>query len=447
MRRPHPERRPPDPLAGIEISPEYERVRSLVEAGAPVVFVSGRAGTGKSVLVQYLRHVLQGNIAVLAPTGVAALNVGGVTIHSFFRLPPHVITRDDIKRVADRRLYTALNVLLIDEVSMVRADVLDGIGAFLALNGPDDTKPFGGVQLVLVGDLFQLPPVVDRAEQRVLTGRYASPFFFSAEVLQKLQLYPVELTKVYRQADAEFVALLDQVRAAKDVESVLDRINAACAPRQDQPAAITLTCTNARADRINSGRLAELPGPAAEFVGDTSGRFALEDAKLPSPLKLTLKPGSQVMFTKNDEQHRWVNGTLGTVVGFKRGSVGVEIRGDHGNAVHDVQRVTWETYKYEYDERDERIKATVAGSYTQVPLMLAWAVTIHKGQGKTLEKVRIDLGRGAFEAGQVYVALSRCRSLADITLTRPIQPQEVRCDERIRRFQQAIADGLARNDP
>lgn len=436
---PPPRPPPANPLDGLEVTPEYERARSLVETGAPITLVSGRAGTGKSMFIHYLRHVLDARLAVVAPTGVAALNVQGATIHSFFRLPPHYLGPDDVRRVADRRLYSALDVLIIDEVSMVRADVVDAIDRFLRLNGRDETRPFGGVQLVLVGDLFQLPPVVGRGEQRLLVRDYPSPFFFSAAALQPLRLFDVELTKVYRQADAAFVALLDDLRVGRNVRGAVDVINRACAGRDVGASMVTLTCTNRSADAINTARSLALPGEPEIFEGAVVGRFPLDDVKLPSPRTLFLKPGAQVMFTKNDDQHRWVNGTFGRVVGFRGGSIQVELTGDAAGVVHDVQPVTWEYYGYEYDAVLDRVRPVVIGAYTQYPLMLAWAVTIHKGQGKTLEKACVDLGRGAFAHGQVYVALSRCRSLDDIALARPIAAREVHCDERILRFHEALA--------
>lgn len=439
--KPPPVEQPPDPLEGIEITDEYRKVSELLEAGFPIVFVSGKAGTGKSTLIHYLRHTFKKNVVVVAPTGVAALNVQGSTIHSFFRFPPRIVTDDDIEEVRDRQLYGKLDLLIVDEISMVRADVVDAMDKFLRLNGRHSDRPFGGTQLLLVGDLFQLPPVVNRQEESVLFARrYTSPYFFSAKSLEDCQMAPIELGKIFRQRDASFTDMLNKIRVAEQLDSVIPTINSSCtASESEGQHIITLTCTNAAADRENQKELAKLPGAARVFTGEVSGRFALKGEKLPSPLNLELKPGAQVMFTKNDERKRWVNGTLGRVVAFKEASIQVELISDHPGALHEVQRVKWESYKYKYDYTEDRIIPVTTGQYVQYPMMLAWAVTIHKSQGKTLEKVRVDLGNGAFASGQVYVALSRCRSLEDIHLVRPIQQNEIKCDESIKRFYLALA--------
>lgn len=431
-----------DPLEGIEITDEYRTVKALIEKGVPIVFVSGKAGTGKSTLIRYLCHVLDNNVVVVAPTGIAALNVMGATIHSFFRFPPRIIADEDIKEVRDRNLYTKLDVLIVDEISMVRADLIDAMDKFLRLNGRYSDRPFGGTKLLLIGDLFQLPPVVTREEESVLFARrYTSSFFFSSKALQDCQLVPIEMTKVYRQNDTKFTDMLDKIRVAEDLELVIPSINAQCDGRpENNDSLITLTCTNAKADQVNKKELHKLSGESRTFTGEVSGKFAVKDAKLPSPINLTLKPHAQVMFTKNDSLKRWVNGTLGRITVIKNASVQVELITDHPGAIHEVQRVKWESYKYEYDYAEDKIKTAATGLYTQYPLMLAWAVTIHKSQGKTLENVRVDLGNGAFASGQVYVALSRCRSLKDLSLIRPIDMREVKCDERIKRFYLTLAE-------
>ncbi len=428
-----------DPLEGMEITDEFRTVKTLLEEGVSIVFVSGKAGTGKSTLIHYIRHVFDKNIAVVAPTGVAALNVKGTTIHSFFRFPPRVVTDEDIKEVRDRSLYAKLGLLIVDEISMVRADLMDAMDKFLRKNGRRSSKPFGGTQLLLVGDLFQLPPVVTRKEESVLFARpYTGPFFFSSKALQNCQLTPIELTKVYRQSDSTFMNMLNKIRVAENLDSVIPSINAECCGRSESKDSIILTCTNATADQINTAELRKLPGKSRTFTGEVSGKFAVKYAKLPSPLNLTIKPHAQVMFTKNDSQKRWVNGTLGHVKAIKKASIQIELLTN--GAIHEVQRAEWDSYKYEYDYVEDKIKTVVSGRYIQYPLMLAWAITIHKSQGKTLEKVCVDLGDGAFAFGQVYVALSRCRSLADLSLARPIYISEVKCDERIKRFYLAIVE-------
>lgn len=423
-----------DPLAGVHISDEYKTVESLLNAGCPAVFVTGNAGTGKSTLIQYLRTVLKKKMVVVAPTGVAALNVGGVTINAFFQLPPKIHEDEDIKLVYDRKLYQKLDLLIIDEVSMVRCDLMDSIDKFLRKNRSSD-MPFGGVQLLLIGDLFQLPPVVPRQEMVVLSSKsYASPYFFSSFSLQKSSMVPVELTSVYRQDDNFFISLLNSIRLGENIETAMAELNARCYRRKDVSTDITLTCTNNRADQINMKELHQIPEKEYAFKGEIKGRFSLEEDKLPSPFDLRLKVGARVMFTKNDDNRRWVNGTLGIIRNIDQESIGVELVTDHKGQIYDVQRVTWETYKYAYDPAKDKIVAKKVGAYTQYPIMLAWAVTIHKSQGKTLDNVLVDLGNAAFASGQVYVALSRCRSISGISLQRPIRKSDVKCDPLIKRF-------------
>lgn len=431
------------PLSEIEITEEYLRVRELLEATCPVVFVSGKAGTGKSMLINYLRQTLKKNIVVVAPTGVAALNVKGVTIHSYFQLPPRIVSNEDIKEVADRRLYSRLDLLVIDEISMVRADLIDALDIFLRVNGRSKELPFGGTQLLLVGDLFQLPPVVTKPEMKILHERgYSSPFFFSAKSLETCELFPVELTEIFRQRDPEFAGMLNDIRVGENLDEVIAKINTSCHSAKIDNSIITLTCTNKVADEINLKELRSLPGASRNYHGKITGKFVVEEDRLPSPLNLALKVGAQVMFTKNDEEKRWVNGSLGRVAGLSNNSILVELITDGEGNVHEVLPAEWESYKYEYDPATDAIVSVVTGNYVQFPLMLAWAVTIHKSQGKTLEKARIDLGNGAFASGQVYVALSRCRSLADICLSRPIKISDVKCDPIILRFNQMLSEPL-----
>lgn len=425
---------PPD----IEITPEYKRALDLIEAKAPVVFVTGRAGTGKSTFIEVLRKRYEGVMAVVAPTGVAALNAGGVTIHSFFRFPPRIINPEDIKKVVDSRLYKCLEFLVVDEVSMVRADVIDAMDHFLRLNGPCPNSPFGGVRLVLVGDLAQLPPVVSTEEEAVLfSRRYKSPFFFSAASLGRSIIAPVELSRVFRQADADFIDILSRIRLGEASPDDLDALNSRVDQPLPTPAPIILTPTNAAADRINLKGLGRLPGDEKLFIGAIEGRFKLEDKKLPAPLHLKLKPGAHVMFTQNDNAKRWVNGTLGVVTEISPDRISVEIA-ERGRGVVDVDRTWWNQYRFSYDSTADRVKAEKVGSYIQFPLLLAWAVTIHKAQGKTLPAVQVDLGRGAFAPGQTYVALSRARSLETIWLTRPIQSKDMFSDPRIVEFYRAL---------
>jgi ATP-dependent DNA helicase PIF1 len=420
---------------GTIVPKGYVQAKRLVEGGAPLVFVSGNAGTGKTTLIHYLRDNISLRNVVLAPTGVAALNAGGATIHSFFRFPPRIQDPEQVRIPEDRRLYQALELIIIDEASMLRADVLDNIDVFLrACN--NDFSPFGGVQLLLLGDMFQLPPVVSAAEGEVLEERgYRSPYFFSALCLQGLEMAHVELDEIFRQSDPEFISLLNRLRIAEDVEAAIGQLNRWCGePGGDHD--ITLTCTNRAADTINAEALAALLAEERLFLGEVEGKFNLDGDRLPSPLELRLKTGARVMFTKNDEEGRWVNGSLGVVTWLSGSRIEVDVA---GAGIHEVPRATWQNFKYRLDRKNDRIVAEESGHYTQYPLMLAWAVTIHKSQGKTLGRVLVDFGSGAFAPGQAYVALSRCRSLDGISLARPLRASDVRCDGRIRKFHEGLA--------
>ncbi len=429
------------PSAAPMIVPEgYIEVRRLLESGAPLVFVSGNAGTGKTTLIRYLRENLDLRNVVLAPTGVAALNAGGATIHSFFRLPPRIQDLRDIRVPADARLYQRLELLIIDEASMVRADILDSIDAFLR-EAQGCSRAFGGVQLLLLGDMFQLPPVVSSAERDIFAARgYASPYFFSAQSLQDVRMAHVELDEIFRQTDQEFISLLNRLRVGDGTVVAVEEINRHCL-RGSSDHEITLTCTNRVADDLNEAAMAALDSEPSIFMGESEGKFKLDGDRLPSPLELRLKVGARVMFTRNDESGRWVNGTLGVVTFL--GGTRVEVELTDGS-VHDVERVTWQTFEYRLDREADRIVAEEVGHYKQFPLMLAWAVTIHKSQGKTLGNVLVDFGSGAFAPGQVYVALSRCRSLESIRLARSLRVSDVKCDPRIRRFYQTLGAGDGR---
>lgn len=425
----------------MRIPKGYVEAKRLVEAGGRLVFVSGNAGTGKTTLIRYLQGELALRTVVLAPTGVAALNAGGVTVHSFFRFPPRIQDPDAIRIPEDRRLYQKLELIIIDEASMLRADMLDSIDIFLRKCN-EDYSPFGGVRMLLLGDMFQLPPVVSRDEQEVLRARgYETPYFFSAACLRGVDIAYVGLDEVFRQTDQEFIALLNRLRVGEGVAGAIEQLNSWCGEPAGEQAGehdITLTCTNRVADAINADELAAISADVHVFLGETQGKFGLEGDRLPSPAELRLKQGARVMFTKNDDEGRWVNGTLGTVTWVSGARVEVDI---DGAGIHEVPRATWQSYRYRLDRESDRIVADEAGHYTQFPLMLAWAVTIHKSQGKTLGRVLVDFGSGAFAPGQAYVALSRCRSLEGLRLARPLRVSDVRCDERIRRFHRELEHG------
>ena len=424
-----------DTLEDVIITPEYKYIKKLLDEGGPIVFVTGKAGTGKSTFIRYIRHVTNKNVVVLAPTGVAALNAKGSTIHSFFQFPPRIITDEDISSVYDRRLYQNLDIIIIDEVSMVRADLMDGIDKFLRKNGKDENLPFGGVQLVLIGDLFQLPPVVKYNERDTLKSMgYENPYFFSSKVLKKNKMVTVELNKIYRQKDERFTEILNYIRVGENLNEVLPVINSRLNKELEfkGESAVTLTSTNSVADEINDDELNKLDGVKKTYTAKITGQFEFDEKRLPSPLSLGLKINAQVMFTKNGQF--WVNGTLGRIVSLEEDNIKVEILTDNNKSIVDVVLAKWESFSYEFDRIENRIKPVVTGTYEQFPLMLSWAITIHKSQGKTIDKIKIDLGNGAFAEGQVYVALSRVRSITDISLVRKIKFSDIKCDNRVKNF-------------
>ncbi|WP_245454125.1 ATP-dependent DNA helicase [Aquabacter cavernae] len=416
--------------AALEGAP---RALAHIEAGAGTIMVLGGAGTGKTTFLHDLRKEPRGRQVFLAPTGVAALQLGGQTIHSFFGIPPRILNPDEVKpRVQVRRLLKKLDRLVIDEISMVRADLLDTVDRSMRI-ARDRDEPFGGVQVVLVGDFLQLPPVVPYAEQEMLERMgYGGPFAFDALSLRARAVARVPFTKVHRQSDDVFIAMLSAIRRGIGLREAVEALNAACV-RDHRPGTmpVLLTPTNARADAYNQRGLAALAGGERTFAGLLKGEFGLEGDRLPVPERLALKPGARVMALRNDPARRWVNGSVGTVVGI--GAHSALVRLDAGPTV-EIESFTWERLRYGWDEATGRIEAQVVGTYTQLPLAPAWAMTMHKAQGLTLEDVRIDFEGGAFAAGQAYVALSRARSIEGLSLVRPIRHSDIRFDRRVAAF-------------
>jgi ATP-dependent exoDNAse (exonuclease V) alpha subunit len=416
----------------LELNADFQHVLDLLEKEGRNLFVTGRAGTGKSTLLQLFRQTTRKKAVVLAPTGVAALNVRGQTIHSFFGLPPRPLSRQEIYKRRDRRLYQEMETLIIDEASMVRADLLDAIDWFLRLNR-DNPLPFGGLQVVFFGDLFQLPPVVanDVEAQRFLL-EYDSPYFFSAQVFQDgFELEMLELRKVYRQENRHFLRLLDAVRLNQADYDDLEDLNGRCLPAfEAEDFYITLCAINASADAINRRQLAALDSPEHQYAATLTGTF---DPRLfPTELVLRLKVGAQVMFLKNDPARQFVNGTIGKVVRLGQDRIAVEVEEHGARRLIEAERMEWEILRYKPSLEDpQKIETETIGTFVQFPLRLAWAITIHKSPGKTFDRVVVDLGRGAFEHGQAYVALSRCRSLEGIVLRQPLRPSDIKTDERI----------------
>lgn len=417
-----------------EASPGVRDALAAIDAGAPIILVFGRAGTGKTRLIQYLRERPGSERqAVVAPTGVAALNARAQTIHSFFKLRPDGVL-DPNQTEPSRNtgvLFQRLNRLIIDEISMVRADILDSIDIKLR-RSRQDNRPFGGVQVVLVGDFLQLPPVVQQDDLPILHGLgYRSPFAFSARALSNEQFVPVELTRVYRQDDQAFIDTLATIRAGQGVDEALNFINSRCArPHRQGREPILLTPTRAAADRYNRDGMDRLPGASTLYEARIEGQLDIAKDRLPAPERLELKVGARVMAVKNDLGHRWVNGSLGTVTGLQRDHA--MVRFDRDGNQYQVERAIWEKVRQVWDDEHKCIRSTRVAAYTQLPLTPAWAVTIHKAQGLSLDDVRVDLGHGAFASGHVYVALSRARTLDGLSLTRPIKAAEVKLDPMLR---------------
>jgi hypothetical protein len=413
------------------LSPEQDAVFGAIENTRRHIFVTGRAGTGKSTLLEHLSWNTSKNLVIAAPTGVAALNVGGQTIHSLFRLPIGVIADHAIDQGPEvRKLLNAIDTLVIDEVSMVNADLMDAIDRSLRQARARKDEAFGGVQLVLFGDPFQLAPVPGDPEERAyFADRYRSMWFFDAKVWDEAELTIYELATIHRQHELEFKKLLTAVRHGVVTADMARRLNEVGARPAPSDGAITLATTNATVTRINAAALAKLPGRALSAVAEVSGEFG--GRTYPADEKLELKVGAQVMFLRNDTggDGRWVNGTIGEVVKISD-TVTVDVDGER----HEVRPVTWERYRYRYTAATKTLHKDVVAEFTQFPLRLAWAVTIHKSQGKSYERAIVDLGERSFAPGQTYVALSRITELDGLFLTRPLRPSDIIVDENVTRF-------------
>ncbi len=418
--------------APLELSEDFKYALDLMEKSPHNLFITGRAGTGKSTLLQLFRNTTRKKIVVLAPTGIAALNVQGQTIHSFFGFPPRLLNKHEIRKRRNRKLYQKIDILVIDEISMVRADMVDNIDYFLRLNR-DNNQPFGGVQVVFFGDLFQLPPVVSNpVEQQLFQTTYESPYFFSAKVFSdNFVIETVELQKTYRQESRNFIRLLDAVRVNQaDFDDLADLNERHISDFDADDFYITLSARNATVNSINAKKLSQLPGPEVTFTASVTGAF--QPHLYPTDQLLGLRLGCQVMFIKNDPERKFVNGTIGKVIKLHPDCIEVKVQEKGQNKVIEVAKLEWEVLKYKQEPNDKgEIETEVLGTFKQYPLRLAWAITIHKSQGKTFDRVIIDLGSGAFAHGQTYVALSRCRTLEGIVLKQALRPRDIQVDERI----------------
>lgn len=433
----------------IDISgPEFQNALNLITHTHQSLFLTGKAGTGKSTFLRYVCQQTKKKYVVLAPTGIAAINAGGQTMHSFFKLPFHPLVPDD-QRFAGKRireflkyskihikLLRELELIIIDEISMVRADIIDFIDRILRTYTGNFRMPFGGKQMLLIGDVFQLEPVVKSDERDILRRFYPNPFFFSARVFREMELVSIELTKVFRQKDPVFIRVLDHIRMGKVSDAELRLLNTRRAtpgalgsspssPTEetiDPGLSITLATRRDNVDHINQTHLDELPGESTIFKGNINGDFP--ESMLPTLMELELKVGAQIIFIKNDQDKRWVNGTLGTIIEIDETANELSVITDNGEEVV-VKQDIWENVRYTYNEKEKKIEEECLGSYVQLPVKLAWAITIHKSQGLTFDRATIDLTGGTFAGGQAYVALSRCRSLEGMTLQQPITQAEI----------------------
>jgi ATP-dependent exoDNAse (exonuclease V) alpha subunit len=428
-------------LEPLQLSDDFNYALERMESGDHL-FITGRAGTGKSTLLQIFRKSTSKNVVVLAPTGVAALNVHGQTIHSLFGFPPRLILPENVRpNRRYKRLFENLEVLIIDEISMVRADVMEAIDIALKINR-NSQRPFGGVQIILFGDLYQLPPIVSSQEEKMyFSQRYASAYFFSADCLDMIDLEMIELRQVYRQDSRHFLRLLDAIRNATVDYDELESLNERHVPDfipEEGENYLTLAARNATVNGINAKKLLENQNPEVLYLAQVKGKFA--ENLFPVPAALKLKVGAQVMTVRNDNDKKYVNGTIGTVVECKTESVIILVSEDGKPRTIEVGYEEWDVIRYTATGtlEDTKIGTETLGTYKQLPVRLAWAVTIHKSQGKTFDKIIVDLGRGAFEHGQTYVALSRCRTLQGIVLRNPLTPRDVMVDPAVVEFYEGM---------
>lgn len=416
---------------------ELQNAIQIIQYTNRSLFLTGKAGTGKSTFLRHIAENTKKKHVILAPTGIAAINAGGATLHSFFKLPFHPLLPNDTQYNArnirgtmkynqeKRKLLQELELIIIDEISMVRADIIDFIDKILRIYCRNMREPFGGKQILLVGDIFQLEPVVKDEERQLLQPFYPNSFFFSAHVFREIQLVSIELKKVYRQTDEHFIHLLDKIRKSETTVSDLYTLNQRVGREIDTSGmSITLSTRRDTVDYINQQKLEELPDETVMFEGVVTGEFP--ENSLPTPKELELKCGAQILFIRNDKEHRWVNGTLGIIIGFdiNEGRETIYVHTDDEEDVI-VEREVWSNVKYTFNEQEKKIEEHEIGTYTQFPLRLAWAITVHKSQGLTFKHVKIDFTGGAFAGGQTYVALSRCTSLEGISLKEPLRRSDI----------------------
>ena len=434
-------------------NPELKQALQIIHYTRNSFFLTGKAGTGKSTLLRYIASTTKKKHVILAPTGIAAINAGGVTLHSFFKLPFHPLlpndTRYSVRNIRNTLRYNGekikmlreLELIIIDEISMVRADIIDFIDKVLRVYCRNMREPFGGKQMLFVGDIYQLEPVLKEEDRQLLHNFYQGYFFFDAIVFRTFRLFSREQRKVYRQSDPVFNNIQDHIRSNHATDADLALLNKRVTTNQvvpsDNEMRITLSTRRDTVDYINQQELAKLSGDTVVFTGIIKGEFP--ENSLPTPIKLEVKPGAQVIFIKNDMSHRWVNGTLGTVTCIDKSKQIITVVTDDKKE-YDVEPDQWENIRYHFNEKEQKIEDELIGTYIQFPLRLAWAITIHKSQGLTFKNVNIDFTGGVFAGGQTYVALSRCTSLEGINLKSAIRPSEIFVRQEVTNFAKQYND-------
>lgn len=421
---------------GFQWDRDLKILYNLLENSNENIFITGNAGSGKSSLLKIFLKNTRKNFVVVAPTGVAAVNAGGTTIHSFFKLPPRVLVPEDVQNSPPIKNADKLDIVIVDEISMVRADIFDAIDLTLRKTGRYPTLPFGGAKMVIVGDLYQIPPIVTSDDKAAYSYYYKTPFFFSSRAFKEGDFRHVELTKIYRQKDQQFIDILNRIRIGKAEDADLRVLNETkYKVRGKDDKFVTLTATKKASQEINYSKLLELPGEVFQYNAHTTGIFKKENC--PADDILLLKEGAQIMMCRNDSvDGRWVNGTLGKVVYLDQDKIKVELKNlKNGKLeIHTLDTVVWENVRYEWNGKTEKHEPITIGTLEQFPVKLAWSQTVHRCQGQTVEAADIDMGAGAFASGQTYVALSRCTSLDGIRLKRDIKHSDIIVDPKIRNF-------------